>query len=324
MPMRILIADDEAMSRRLLQKTLERAGYQVSTAENGRQAADLLCDLDGPRLALLDWQMPELDGPGVCREVRKRKEHSYVYMVLLTSKESKEDVVAGLESGADDYLTKPFDAAELRARMRTGLRILGLEDRLVEAREQMRFKASHDALTTLWNRGVILELLGQELSRSRRENATTVIALCDIDHFKAVNDSFGHLIGDEVLRETAKRLLASVRSYDFVGRYGGEEFLVVLNNCDPAFALARAEEIRNTIGQRPVQTSRGAVSVTISLGLLLSHEWGSRSGEELLHEADKALYGAKAAGRNCVKLARPSVACGVTDYRVREPVKQKR
>lgn len=322
--MKILIADDEAMSRRLLQKTLERAGYQVSTAENGREAADQLCGLGGPKLALLDWEMPELDGPGVCREVRKKKEHSYIYMVLLTSKEAKEDIVAGLESGADDYLVKPFDTAELKARLRTGLRILDLENRLVEAREEMRFKASHDALTTLWNRGVVMELMGQELSRSHRENGTTVIVLCDIDHFKSVNDSFGHLIGDEVLRETAKRLLASVRSYDFVGRYGGEEFLVVLNNCDPAFAMARAEEIRNTIAQHPVETSSGPVTVTMSLGLLLSHEWGSRSVEELLHEADKALYSAKAVGRNCVQLAKPKEACGVADYGGREPVKQRR
>lgn len=178
--MKILIADDEAMSRRLLQSTLERAGYEVIAVENGRQAADQICTPDGPRLALLDWLMPELDGPGVCREVRKRKEQSHVYMVLITSKEAKEDVIAGLESGADDYLTKPFDPEELKARLRTGLRILGLENRLVEAREEMRFKASHDALTTLWNRAVILELLERELSRSHRENATTVIILCDI------------------------------------------------------------------------------------------------------------------------------------------------
>src|SRR5580692_8990899 len=160
MQMRILIADDEAMSRRLLQKTLERAGYEVLAVENGRQAADQLCVANGPKLALLDWVMPELDGPGVCREVRLRKEQSYVYMVLLTSKEAKEDIVTGLESGADDYLTKPFDAAELKARLRTGMRILDLENRLVEAREEMRFKASHDALTTLWNRGVVMELMG--------------------------------------------------------------------------------------------------------------------------------------------------------------------
>src|SRR5258708_35086600 len=135
--MKILIADDELMSRKLLQKTLERAGYEVTAVENGRLAADQLCPANAPRLALLDWVMPELDGPGVCREVRKRKEQSYVYMILLTSKESKQDVVAGLESGADDYLTKPFDPEELKTRLHTGLRVPHSEDRLVEAREEM-------------------------------------------------------------------------------------------------------------------------------------------------------------------------------------------
>lgn len=314
--MRILIADDEVLSRRLLQKTLERAGYEVTALENGRLAAEQLCKRDGPRLALLDWMMPELDGPGVCREVRKRNEQSYVYMVLLTSKEAKEDVVAGLESGADDYLTKPFNAEELKARLRTGLRILNLEDRLVEAREEMRFKATHDGLTSLWNRGVILDLLGRELDRSRRERVSTAILICDLDHFKNVNDTYGHSAGDEVLQATAKRLVSSVRSYDFVGRYGGEEFLVVLNNCNPAFGLARAEEIRKTIAQRPVQTSSGVVPITMSFGLLLSQEWGFRPLEELLQEADAALYTAKKAGRNCVKVAKPSAPGDLRDARV--------
>jgi len=295
------------MSRRLLQKTLERAGYEVTAVENGRQAADQLCPANGPRLALLDWVMPELDGPGVCREVRSRKEQSYVYMVLLTSKESKQDIVTGLESGADDYLTKPFDPEELKARLRTGLRILDLEDRLIEAREEMRFQATHDALTALWNRGVMMDLLGRELARSRRENVCTAILMCDLDHFKSVNDTYGHLAGDDVLKETAKRLLASVRSYDFVGRHGGEEFLVVLNNCNPLFALARAEEIRKAISRKPIPSSSGPVPVTMSLGLLLSQEWGCRPVEELLHEADAALYAAKAAGRNCVKVASPNI-----------------
>ena len=303
--MKILIADDEIMSRQLLQKTLERAGYEVTAVENGRLAADQLCKLEGPKMALLDWIMPELDGPGVCREVRKRKEQSYVYMVLLTSKEAKEDVVAGLESGADDYLTKPFNREELKARLRTGIRVLDLEDRLIEAREKMRFQATHDALTTLWNRGVIMELLGRELTRSRRERVSTAILLCDLDQFKAVNDTYGHSVGDDVLRETAKRLLASVRSYDFVGRYGGEEFLVVLNNCNPAYAFARAEEIRKAIALKPIQTSAGPVSVTMSLGLLMSHEWVAQPVEELLQGADTALYAAKEAGRNCVKVAMP-------------------
>jgi two-component system cell cycle response regulator len=322
--MKILIADDEIMSRTLLQKTLERTGYEVTAVENGRLAADQLCPVDGPRLALLDWVMPELDGPGVCREVRKREGHSYVYMVLLTSKESKEDVVAGLESGADDYLTKPFDPEELKARLRTGLRILNLEDRLVEAREQMRFQATHDGLTTLWNRVVILDLLGRELIRSRREHISTVILIGDLDHFKSVNDTHGHLAGDDVLREAAKRLLSSVRSYDFVGRYGGEEFLVVLNNCHPAHALARAEQICRTIAGTPVQTSNAAIPISMSFGLLISQEWEALPMEELLQHADAALYAAKAAGRNCVKVASPKTSTAAAHSRVDLPVRLKR
>jgi diguanylate cyclase (GGDEF)-like protein len=319
--MRILIADDELMSRKLLQKTLERSGYEVTSVENGRQAADLLCPANGPRLALLDWEMPELDGPGVCREVRKRKDQSYVYMVLLTSRESKEHVVQGLESGADDYLTKPFNTEELKARLRTGLRILDLEDRLIEAREEMRFQATHDALTSLWNRGVIMDLLGRELARSRREHVSTSIIICDLDHFKSVNDTYGHMAGDDVLKETAKRLLASVRSYDFVGRYGGEEFLVVLNNCNPAFALARAEEIRKAIGQRPMPSASGPIPVTMSLGLVISQQWGHRPVEELLQEADAALYTAKAEGRNCVRVANPNSSLEDLESHIREIAK---
>jgi two-component system cell cycle response regulator len=305
--MMILVADDDVLSRRLLVATLERAGYEVIAVENGRLAAENLCRQDGPRLALLDWVMPELDGPAVCREVRQKREQPYVHMVLLTSKESKRDIVEGLESGADDYLIKPFDAAELTARLRTGLRILQLEDKLVEAREEMRFKATYDPLTGLLNRGVILDLLRRELSRTRREDGGTTILMGDVDHFKSINDTRGHLVGDEVLREIARRMLASVRSYDFVGRYGGEEFLVVLNNCDASQSLPRAEEIRRAIASVPVQTIQGPIPVTMSLGVLSSRDWGLRPVEELLGQVDVALYKAKAAGRNCVKLASPHV-----------------
>ena len=304
--MKILIADDDAFSRRLLEKTLMRAGYEVIPVPNGRQAVEHLSKPDAPRLALLDWMMPELDGPGVCRETRKRRDQNYVYMILLTSREAKEDVVAGLESGADDYLIKPFNADELKARLRTGERVLHLEDRLVEAREQMRFKATHDHLTSLWNRGVIMDLLGRELARSQRENVCTAIVLGDLDHFKKVNDTYGHLVGDQVLREVARRLLSSVRSYDFVGRYGGEEFLVVLNNCRPDAGLGRAEQIRKSICIRPIQTDAGPLEVTFSSGLLLSTDWGHRPVEDLIHEVDSALYAAKTEGRNRVKVAKPN------------------
>ncbi|HEY8714741.1 MAG TPA: diguanylate cyclase [Candidatus Acidoferrum sp.] len=306
--MKILIADDDSLSRHMLETTLRRAGYDVVAVSDGLAAADQLCHIDGPRLALLDWEMPELDGPTVCQRVRSVKDQSYVYMILLTSKGLKTDIVTGLSSGADDYLTKPFDPDELKARLRTGQRILHLEGRLVEAREDMRFKATHDALTSLFNRGVIMDLLGREVSRSRREHVPTAILLGDIDHFKEINDTHGHQIGDEVLREVARRLLLSVRSYDYVGRYGGEEFLVILNNCPAASAPGRSEEIRTALSGAPVETSVGQFPVTMSMGMHQTENWGSRSVEELLHEVDIALYAAKEAGRNRVYYAKRDIS----------------
>jgi diguanylate cyclase (GGDEF)-like protein len=303
--MKILVADDELVSRRMLEKALVRAGYEVVAVADGVAAAEHLCSSEGPRLALLDWEMPELDGPDVCRMVRKKKDQGYVYMILLTSKGLKTDIVAGLGAGADDYLTKPFDIDEVKARLRTGQRILHLEGRLVEARENMRYKATHDALTSLFNRGVIMDLLTREVSRVRREQVPTAILLCDLDHFKRINDTHGHLVGDEVLQEVARRLLYSVRSYDYVGRYGGEEFLIILNNCSSASAAGRAEEIRLAVSYVPVETSIGALPVTMSIGLHHTENWGLRPVEELLQEVDSALYTAKATGRNRVVLAKP-------------------
>ena len=175
--MKILIADDDAMSRRLLEKTLEREAYDVTAVGNGRLALQQLSLPDGPRLALLDWMMPEMDGPGVCLGVRQKHERPYIHIILVTSKGSKQDIVEGLQAGADDYLTKPWDPAELTARLLVGQRILRLEDRLVEARETMRFKATHDPLTSLFNRGVIVDLLARELSRTRRWLA--MLCSCD-------------------------------------------------------------------------------------------------------------------------------------------------
>jgi two-component system, cell cycle response regulator len=301
--MRILIADDEPVSLRMLQKTLRRAGYEVTAVRDGRAAIEELCCSDGPRLALLDWMMPEFDGPAVCREVRRRRGERHVHLVLLTSRSSKQDVVIGLESGADDYLIKPFDPDELKARLHTGLRILQLEDNLVEVREAMLYKATHDALTSLLNRGTIVELLAHELSRTRREDGCTIAVLGDLDHFKLVNDTHGHLVGDEVLHEVARRLLSSVRSYDFVGRYGGEEFLLVLNNCDAKKSLKRAEEIRTAVCGSPIVTSQGPLVIAASIGAIASRGRIPETVEDFLCEVDRALYTAKSAGRNCCRIA---------------------
>jgi len=310
--MKILIAEDDHLSRMILQKSLQRSGYQVIAVSDGSAALKTFNTEAPPRLALLDWMMPLKTGPEVCQEIRARQGRPYTYLILLSSKESKTEIVQGLEAGADDYLTKPYDDEELKARLRAGERILELEDRLVEARENMRFQATHDPMTELWNRGVIEELLSREIDRSRRENSCTVVMLCDVDHFKAVNDQFGHNTGDDVLRELAGRLQSSVRSYDMVGRYGGEEFLVILNKCDPASAGTRAENLRAAIAKTPFRTRAQSLSITISVGVALSIDFQHQSLDELLTEVDAALYRAKSAGRNCVRLARrdTQTSCG--------------
>jgi two-component system, cell cycle response regulator len=313
--MKILIAEDDLLSRMMLEKSLERAGYEVIAVDDGLRALSALDTDNPPRLALLDWMMPEKDGVEVCREVRYCRERAYTYLILLSSKEAKQDIVQGLEAGADDYLTKPYDEEELKARLRAGERILELEDRLVEARENMRFQATHDPLTSLWNRGVIAELLSREIDRSRREKSCTVVMLCDVDHFKQVNDHYGHSTGDDVLQEIAHRLQHSVRSYDMVGRFGGEEFLVILNKCDACSALTRAENIRQAINKRPFQTRSGPLEITISVGVALSTDFEQSSLDEMLAATDAAMYSAKGAGRNCVRAAQ-----GATDSHMGEGV----
>jgi two-component system, cell cycle response regulator len=301
---RILVADDDPVSLHLMGRILQHSGYEVMTADNGRQAARELCKSGGPRLALIDWMMPELDGPGVCREVRRRHDDAYVYMLLLTAKQSSGDVVHGLEAGADDYLTKPCHPAELNARLHTGRRILQLEDKLVEAREEMRYKATHDALTSLLNRATILTLLRGELRRSTREHSPVSLLLCDVDHFKKINDDHGHLAGDEVLEQVSKRLLNAVRSSDNVGRFGGEEFLIVLNGCTSLELKERAEQVRNSINCLPCLTSHGTIAVSLSIGAITIETWDRLLPiEPFLKEIDAALYRAKATGRNRVVYA---------------------
>jgi diguanylate cyclase (GGDEF)-like protein len=226
--------------------------------------------------------------------------------MLLTANDKVGNIVAGLESGADDYLTKPFHPEELKARLRVGLRILDLESGLVEARENLRFKASHDALTSIWNRGAIVELLERELSRARRDGSSVGVLLADIDHFKMVNDTRGHLVGDEVLRAVTGRLKSEVRSYDSVGRYGGEEFLILLPGCDTPKLQSKAEQLVKVVGRSPIGTTAGTVAVTISIGGIASSECAHADSNSLLRAADAALYRAKVTGRNRSDVARVS------------------
>jgi diguanylate cyclase (GGDEF)-like protein len=301
--MKILIADDEQVSRLMLQRLLTKWGYEVVSAEDGINAWEQLNRPDAPRIALLDWMMPGRNGVDVCREIRAHRPDPYTYILLLTAKDAKESVVEGLESGADDYLTKPFHPQELKARLRVGIRLLELEDTLVQAREAMRFKATHDALTGVWNRGTILETLDREISRSRREGASLGVLIGDLDHFKSVNDSCGHLTGDEVLRETTARIQACVRPYDAVGRFGGEEFLILLPGCDATATADKAEQLRAAIGQQPIETLTGPLRITMSFGAIATANWPDETANHVLLMVDAALYRAKEEGRNRVAMA---------------------
>jgi len=296
--MKILIADDDLVSRRLLERTLVALGHEVVAVGDGLEALSALLRPDGPRIAILDWMMPGATGLEVCRLVRKQA-NPYVYILLLTARDRREDVVTGLDAGADDFLTKPLDALELRARLRPGERVIDLQEGLIRTQEAFRELAIHDSLTGLWNRRMILDQLGNELHRAEREGRSLGVAIADLDHFKKVNDTFGHAAGDAVLREVAERMRSAVRDCDSVGRYGGEEFLLVLPGCDGAAGLLVAERVRRRVAQTPVQAGDEAVPMTVSLGLAFSGRADVKP-EALIQAADEALYRAKAAGRNRV------------------------
>jgi diguanylate cyclase (GGDEF)-like protein len=298
----VLIADDDPVSRRLLQVSLGNAGYRVVVATNGVEAISKLNERDCPRLAVLDWMMPEMDGVEVCRTVRSSAREPYLYIILLTAKGHQTEIIEGLEAGADDYITKPFDLQELKARLRSGKRILELQEQLVTAREQLRIQATHDSLTGLFNRMAILEALDRESTRCRREKKPLGIIMADLDHFKLINDTYGHQAGDAVLQETARRMSASLRAYDSVGRYGGEEFLMVVPGSDLVPAAELAERLRQGVAAQPVSVDGATIAVTLSLGVAVFAE-GLGRPQELLRQADEALYAAKDHGRNRVETA---------------------
>jgi two-component system cell cycle response regulator len=299
--MRVLIADDNRDSAESLATLLRLWGFVPVIVHDGEAALAFLREATIPTLALIDWIMPGTYGIDICREIRKETNQPYTYLILVTGRSGKDHMVDGLNAGADDYLIKPVDPHELHARVNTARRILELQEQLLATQRLLHEQATRDSLTGLWNRAMILETLERELTRSRRESQPLAVIMADIDHFKQINDVYGHLVGDRVLRQTAQRLMTMLRPYDTVGRYGGEEFLVVLPGCGASVAMTLAERLRQCMEADPIVDNAQAFRVTLSLGVSI---WDGRiTGPELLHSADNALYEAKRTGRNRVQSA---------------------
>jgi diguanylate cyclase (GGDEF)-like protein len=298
--MKILLAEDSSFYRRMITDHLKEWGFELTCARNGNEAWRALTRQDAPRLVLLDWVLPDLEGIELCRRLRSRSDgEQYTYTVLLTAKTAQEEMLQAMDAGADDFLAKPFDPLELKARLLVGKRILELQEKLVSANSALHFAATHDFLTRIWNRAEILAFLKRELARARRDQTTVGVMLVDVDHFKKVNDQYGHQAGDSVLQEIARRFSHCVREYDGIGRYGGEEFLLILTGCDMEVTLRRANEIRIAVCGEPVPWPQGSIAVSVSMGVSVAEP--SEDIELLLRRTDAALYQAKKNGRNRVE-----------------------
>ena len=298
--MRLLVVDDDALLRRSLHLQLTRAGYEVHAAEDGLIAWDMI-QREGFRFVITDWNMPGLSGPDLVRRIRDTLADSYTYIMLLTAHSEKLDVVAGLQAGADDYLTKPFNMDELRARVGIGARILELEARLQASLASAAELAVRDGLTGLFNRRAFDARLADEVQRAVRYQRPLSLLMIDIDHFKPYNDQHGHPQGDALLRELSGLFLSCVRSTDFVARYGGEEFAVLLPETNPPNALAVAQAILERVSAHPFlhREAQPGGALTVSIGIA-APDSELPEADRLLLAADRALYQAKGAGRNRV------------------------
>jgi len=298
----ILLAEDSAIYRHLIEAQFKEWGFRYVLAKDGKEAWKLLSAGGAPRLAVLDWVLPEIDGVEICRRLRSTsKEVPYTYTILLTAKSARLEMLEAMEAGADDFLAKPFDPPELKARLLVGMRIVDLQHKLVSTNQALQFAACHDFLTGLWNRAEILGFLKRELERARRDRTDVGIVLADVDHFKNVNDKLGHDSGDSVLKAVAGCFTSSLRAYDGVGRYGGEEFLIIIPGCNLETTVRRANQIRELVASKPIAVNNGTATVTLSMGVTVAES--SLDVEHLVRRADLALYQAKHNGRNRVERA---------------------
>lgn len=300
-PWRILLVDDEPTQRLIMARLLKRAGYEVETAGNGREALGKL-ETGEFQLMITDWEMPEMDGIALCSAVRALQNKAYVYIILLTARDAIEHVVTGLQAGADDYLTKPVIEPELMARLNTGKRIVTLERSLRAANEENRRLSITDPLTGAYNRRYLMEQLPREIDRAARYGRQLSVVMCDVDYFKKINDTHGHHIGDEVLKWFVANLNKTVRGSDWVARYGGEEFVVVLPETNVASSAIAAEHLRAQVAAEPFCAGETSFAVTASFG---ASGWkaivpGGSTLDALMAKCDAGVYASKAAGRNKV------------------------
>ncbi len=294
---RILIADDKAINRRMLKSIIEEMGMESIEAHDGEEACRILKREDAPQIVLLDWIMPKINGLEVCRRIALERSQSqkYSYIILVTSKDEDDEINEGFLAGADDYITRPFNRNELRMRLRVGVRIVQMQRDLL--------KLLHwDPLTNALNRRTALERLDEEIKRSKRCQSPLSIAMLDIDHFKEINDTHGHLVGDMVLKEVVTRIFHSLCSYDLIGRYGGDEFILLFPNAKLADATLTCNHIQNSFTHNPIISADLKLFVTVSIGVTAQNA-ASDLADALIQHADAALYKAKRQGRNQVYLA---------------------
>ncbi|NTV48246.1 MAG: diguanylate cyclase [Geobacteraceae bacterium] len=301
--MNILIAEDDAPSRFMLQSLLTKWGYDVTVAADGDEAWKILCDPVHPLLVILDWLMPGIEGPEIVRRLRMKEGNNPHYVIIMTSGTSENSLALALDSGADDFITKPFNNSELRARVNVGCRITRLHEALAEkiyklesATETIFELARTDELTGLHNRRSFNETFTLVLSSARRHGHPLSLISIDLDHFKTVNDTYGHTIGDMVLKEFSDLLKDMVRIEDVASRWGGEEFIIMLPNTASEAAAALAERIRSNFEQQPSSASPFAVTASFGVAQLQNGD----DEDSLIRRVDDALYTAKREGRNRV------------------------
>jgi two-component system, cell cycle response regulator len=320
----VLLVDDDELVLAHLTQLVQAAGFEVHTAADGSSALAFLEQHFSP-IVITDLDMPTMDGLALCRAIRQQPWPGYVYILLLTVHDGESDLLAGLEAGADDYLSKRTSSAQLVARLHTAQRILGLEQALKNELEEKRRQSLTDPLTGAHNRRYFDQHLQGDFKRAQRGGGPLCLLMLDIDHFKRINDRFGHAAGDAVLQEVVRRISASLpRETDWCARVGGEEFVVVLGNTPLAGAAQVAERIREAIGGIPVPTPAGAIGATASIGVVefqpgTSHD--SVSVDSLIRELDSNMYLSKTNGRNRITLPAPAPAAPQSASPVRQPLR---